>query len=84
MANWLTASPQSLIGIVQRALAFFMARYITLHIDPSSGKLDLFRVTFRREKFSDSVALVVQIALRPPPDSRRTPRGRPSSAPGRP
>ena len=27
--------------------------------NPSSGKLDLFLVTFRREKFRDSIALVV-------------------------
>lgn len=46
-------------GRLSLALAFFMARYITLYIDSSSGKLDLFRVTFRREKFSDSMALVV-------------------------
>ena len=52
------------MDIVQRELAFLIARYITLYIESSSGKLDLFLVTFRKEKFRDSIALVVYIDLR--------------------
>ncbi len=57
--NWLTASPQSLMDIVQRVLAFFIAGYITLYIESSSGKLDLFLVTFLKKKFVVLIALVV-------------------------
>ncbi len=59
IANWLTASPQSFMDIVQRVLAFFIARYITLYIESSSGKLDLFLVTFLKLKFKDSIVFVV-------------------------
>ena len=55
----MTASPQSLMDIVQRVLAFFIAGYITLYIESSSGKLDLFLVTFLKKKFVVLIALVV-------------------------
>lgn len=34
---------------------FFIAGYVTLYIESSSGKLDLFRVSFRKEKFDNLV-----------------------------
>ncbi|MEE3411483.1 MAG: hypothetical protein VZQ47_11375 [Treponema sp.] len=36
-----------------------IVRYITMYIESSSRKLDLFLVTFLKEKFRDSIALVV-------------------------
>ena len=57
--NWLTAGTRSLMGIVQWVPAFFIAKYIILYIESSSGKVDLFLVIFRKLKFNDSIALVV-------------------------
>ena len=39
IVNWLTAGPQSLMGIVQWVPAFFIAKYIILYIESSSGKV---------------------------------------------
>ena len=45
--------------LVYRQSPVFIARYITVYIESLSGKLDLFRVTFLKGKFNDSIALVV-------------------------
>ena len=39
---------------------FLIAGYVTLYIESSSGKLDLFRVSFRKEKFDNLVRLNVE------------------------
>ena len=38
---------------------YLIARCITLYIVSPSGKFDLLRVTFLKEKFNDAMALVV-------------------------
>jgi len=58
MLNWFSAAFRFLIGIVHRFAIFVSAEYSSLNIASSFGKETRFWVTFRRDKFSDSMASV--------------------------
>ena len=53
------AAFQFWMGLVHRLAMLFMARYISLNTDSSSGKTALVLITLRRERFRDSMAWVV-------------------------
>ena len=53
------AAGQSMIGMVHFLLMFFIAQYINFMAAMSLGNDPLVLVTFRSEKFKDSMALVV-------------------------